>query len=67
MKKHIEIVEIATGKSVAVVPVVLSGINYIPSATAFEEEAWNAAADDGIVSQTDRHKHTFVERPSQEA
>jgi hypothetical protein len=56
---NVLIAEIATGKLIATVPVVLVGQNYHPTEREYFNEAWRCAVEDGLVKQDSRTSYHF--------
>jgi len=56
---QVEIIELKSGKLAASVPVVLRGMNCIPSDQECFEQAWKAAVDDGNVDPVRPHEYQF--------
>tara|TARA_R100001377_G_C3191713_1_gene110881 strand:+ start:2195 stop:2374 length:180 start_codon:yes stop_codon:yes gene_type:complete len=55
----IQIIEIASEAIISEQEVNLSGLNYRPSVDEYNDEAWRAAVDDGLVSENERKKYRF--------
>jgi hypothetical protein len=53
------IIEKATSKVVAQVPVTLGGIDYTPSEAEWFDEGWRAAVEDNLVNANERAKYRF--------
>ena len=57
------IIEKATGKVAAQVPVALGGMNYTPSESEWHEQGWRAAVEDGLVESNNQAKYRFELKP----
>ncbi len=55
----IAIVESKTGKVIYTTEVNVTALNYQPQMKEFNNEAWKAAVDDGVVHQADQAKYAF--------
>ncbi len=56
----VKIFEIGTNKTIAVYPISLDGLNYIPADTEYFAQAWINAVDDDLVNSERRDKY-FIE------
>lgn len=56
---NVMIIEIDSGKVVAIVPVILRGLNYHPSEQEYFSAAWESVVEDGAVDSKSRADYTF--------
>ena len=49
--KNVSIIEKATGKVIANIPIEMTAVHYTPSTAEYEAAAWEAAVDDGWVDR----------------
>ena len=57
------IIEKATSKVVAQIPVSLGGMNYRPSDAEWFDQGWLAAVEDNLVNAKERAKYRFEFNP----
>lgn len=55
----VSIIETKTGKLVATLPIILQGMNYIPSEEEYFTEAWRCAVEDKAVDPSRRDEYSF--------
>ena len=53
------IIEMATDRTVARIPIHLQGQNYVPSEQEYFDDAWRCAAEDRTVDPSKRHEYRF--------
>jgi len=56
---QVEIIEIKTNKVAASIPIIVEGINYVPSEQEFFAQAWKAAVEDKSVDAARRDDYRF--------
>lgn len=56
---NVVIIETATQKVIATVPMTLSGQNYVPTDEEYINEAWRCAVEDHLVKATSRDAYRF--------
>jgi hypothetical protein len=57
---NISIIEARTGEVIAVIPLNLSGMNYLPTKQEYMNEAWRSAVEDDIVDVIHRDRYIFL-------
>lgn len=56
---HVQIIDKATQKLIATYPIILGGLNYVPTEKEYHDAAWRCAVDDGAVTSADKSKYEF--------
>lgn len=55
----VQIIEATTGRLLATYPIILGGLNYMPSEQEFFAEAWWCAVDDKLVDASRRGQYVI--------
>ncbi|MEF8719279.1 MAG: hypothetical protein V5B35_01645 [Candidatus Accumulibacter necessarius] len=56
---NVQVIEAKTGRLLATYPIVLSGLNYVPSEQEYFAQAWRCAVGDKLVDVAHRDQYVL--------